>query len=983
MRWHLMLVYGMMTLLSVLSLVEMKQIPVVKVTGLIGKSATLPCDISHPPDDTVYLLLFFKDGLTTPIYRFDDRSSERGKDDHWSDIKVLGSRATLDVTTSPALLRLTSLRDGDQGLYKCRVDFKLQPTKTTRVNLTVVTPPESVSVIIHKKDGHSTRVTNIVGPYTEGDILKLTCIAHGGKPRPSVVWFEDTHLLDSHMESEDGEKTTTQTPPGNTTMVSTRPTKLPPSSGSLSNDPHKEQSPKNTLILGPLTRSDLKLLLTCEAANNNITLPISVVVMVEMNLPPLLVVIRSPKLPLIAEKEYKVVCEVVGSRPPPTITWWTDDQRVLQAIKTTSADGNITRSTLHFPPRPQDDGTALRCIAENHATDTRIEDTWNLTVQYIPKATASFGSSLNEENIKEGDDVYFECSILANPKVSHVSWRHNNEVLSHNISGGIIISNQSLVLQKVSKAQAGRYSCHAHNVIGDGSSNTLRLDVKYSPVCSPGQLTTYPVGKYEDAEVTCSVQANPLQASFQWTFNNTADTIDVPQGRFTSSSSHSVITYTPMTSLDYGTLLCWASNEIGTQGEPCIFHIVPAGKPDPPLNCTVNERTQVSVKISCEEGSSGGLTQTFVLEASLQNGRHTINVTSPEPSFSVNGLQPGEKYKINIRAKNEKGFSVPTYLTIWSLSDTSAVYQPHDGPSEAEVRDGGKNGSGAENHQEKEEKNNHQELAEPTVLYQLLPIILGLGGGLLIVSSILLLFLLIRSRRQRPRCPPPAPTSLGHVPRGILKSPIISPKHICKPTPADGELQVESESDADPDVIPLHESFYGAQGEVSTPATLLPPDSYKYTSLPVSFPHIVNQSYSRLPVSPSVATISSMTEGGNTMCAKGEANEAVITSPYNCQALLTEQLECLDPAHHLFRSSTLPRASSVSSPCSRGTVVCGGQQLNPHICPPPGLEGGPSQTLVSQNTRIKGPTAPMVSSPNAYDDDTPTTPLLGKRESSV
>ncbi|XP_068232123.1 cell adhesion molecule 2-like [Palaemon carinicauda] len=261
---------------------------------------------------------------------------EDRKDDHWSDIKVLGSRATLEVTTSPALLRLTSVRDGDQGLYKCRVDFKLQPTKTTRVNLTVVTPPESVSVIIHKKDGPSTRVTNIVGPYTEGDILKLTCIAHGGKPRPSVVWFEDTHLLDSHMESEDEEKTTTQTPPGNTTTLSTRPTKLPPSSGSLSNDPHEEQSPKNTLILGPLTRSDLKLLLTCEAANNNITLPISVVVMVEMNLPPLLVVIRSPKLPLIAEKEYKVVCEVIGSRPPPTITWWSDDQRVLQAIKTYS-----------------------------------------------------------------------------------------------------------------------------------------------------------------------------------------------------------------------------------------------------------------------------------------------------------------------------------------------------------------------------------------------------------------------------------------------------------------------------------------------------------------------------------------------------------------------------------------------------------------------------------------------------------------------
>lgn len=41
--------------------------------------------------------------------------------------------------------------------------------------------------------------------------------------------------------------------------------------------------PYNTLTLGPLTRNDLKLLLTCEASNNNLTIPTSVVVMVDMN----------------------------------------------------------------------------------------------------------------------------------------------------------------------------------------------------------------------------------------------------------------------------------------------------------------------------------------------------------------------------------------------------------------------------------------------------------------------------------------------------------------------------------------------------------------------------------------------------------------------------------------------------------------------------------------------------------------------------
>jgi hypothetical protein len=31
-------------------------------------------------------------------------------------------------------------------------------------------------------------------------------------------------------------------------------------------------------------------------------------------------------------------------------------------------------------------------------------------------------------------------------------------------------------------------------------------------------------------------------------------------------------------SQDYGTLLCWGSNEMGMQTEPCVFNIIPAGK---------------------------------------------------------------------------------------------------------------------------------------------------------------------------------------------------------------------------------------------------------------------------------------------------------------------------------------------------------------------------------------------------------------------
>lgn len=71
-----------------------------------------------------------------PSNSYDMRPGALGA--HWVDETVLGTRASLDVASSPARLRLTDIKAADAGLYKCRVDFRRQPTKTTRVSLAVI-----------------------------------------------------------------------------------------------------------------------------------------------------------------------------------------------------------------------------------------------------------------------------------------------------------------------------------------------------------------------------------------------------------------------------------------------------------------------------------------------------------------------------------------------------------------------------------------------------------------------------------------------------------------------------------------------------------------------------------------------------------------------------------------------------------------------------------------------------------------------------
>ena len=42
-----------------------------------------------------------------------------------------------------------------------------------------------------------------------------------------------------------------------------------------------------------------------------------------------------------------------------------------------------------------------------------------------PTVSLDIGKALNLNDLEEGDDVYFECSISANPPPYKVTWLHN------------------------------------------------------------------------------------------------------------------------------------------------------------------------------------------------------------------------------------------------------------------------------------------------------------------------------------------------------------------------------------------------------------------------------------------------------------------------------------------------------------------------------------------------------------------------------
>ncbi|XP_050721791.1 nephrin-like isoform X2 [Eriocheir sinensis] len=623
--------------------------PLTEVRSLEGKRVMLPCEVAPPiPGDDVILVLFYRGALGTPIYSIDGRNGPVQRAQHWADEDTLQRRAYFDLTSPQPGLVLHPVTASDEDEYRCRVDFKSSPTRNVRVNLKVIVPPKKIRLVSEA----GLEVSGLIGPYHVGATLTLQCHVEGGRPAPSVTWWSESVMLDDVVEEQ------------------------------------KPGANLNTLTLPALTRGDLYRVLTCKASNSNLSVPLAAAVTMDMSFPPLEVRILGRRDgPYSEGQQYKLVCESSGSRPSATITWWKDGMLMTDTRNQVFQEGNVSRSTLHLTPTLADHDIYISCRAVNPLVTTAVmEDSTKLNVYYTPRLSLAAGNSLNMDDIKEGDDVYFECGIKANPSIYKVQWFHNGEEITHNVSAGIIQSNQSLVLQRLTKTSSGQYTCAASNIHGRSGSNAVQLSVKFSPLCRPGQTLVFGAAKNEQLNITCSVEAHPEPTSFRWAFNSSSEVVDIPAARIRSAGkSRSQVSYVPTRHQDYGSLLCWATNDVGVQRQPCIYHVIHASPPDPVNNCTVENISSSGVGVRCQAGWDGGLAQTFTLSvtharAHTRTGHHSRKAaprvlantsTAPRPEFALSGLEPGTEYLLTIMGVNNKGQSEPVRIAVVTLKDVA------------------------------------------------------------------------------------------------------------------------------------------------------------------------------------------------------------------------------------------------------------------------------------------------------------------------
>ncbi|XP_076355350.1 cell adhesion molecule CEACAM5-like [Tachypleus tridentatus] len=595
--------------------------------SVVGRSAHLLCNVSvTSEDDSISLVLWYKLGISAPIFSVDSRHGPLERSKHFTSV-FLGKRGYFDPGThsQPSVLTIDPVEKNDEGKYRCRIDFRYGRTFNRIVMLKVIVPPQDVTIV----DETNQPVYGEIGPYNEGSKLALGCLASGGKPPPAVTWWKDSVQIDNSFRKI------------------------------------QELEVRNDYILQELKRDDLLAKLTCQASNNNLTSPLVATVTIDINLKPLEVFIISTYPHVSANRQFEIECHTTGSRPSSHITWWLGNRKMESSMETFSEGGNRTVSKLVYTPFSEDNESYLSCKSENPLLPGRVlEDGITLNVFYSPKVLVKLRRGQVAQKIQTGDDVYLYCQCDSNPEVLSVQWLFENVSLRTNSQKGIFVRNQSLVLKNVSRDHSGTYRCFAENKEGRGNSEGFELFMKYAPICKKGQKIAYAVTVDELVEVLCEVESDPDDVIFTWVVNNTKGSRELLT--FTTTGLQSMARHIPREANDFGYLACKAQNVVGEQTEPCIFTLISVGPPSPPYNCSVSNSTNLTLLVRCTSGEDGGLQQNFHLEAYLLPRNQIIaNLSkSNKPVFLLSTLPSEARFFILVYSSNAKGRSdVVTLIT--------------------------------------------------------------------------------------------------------------------------------------------------------------------------------------------------------------------------------------------------------------------------------------------------------------------------------
>jgi uncharacterized repeat protein (TIGR02543 family) len=314
-----------------------------------------------------------------------------------------------------------------------------------------------------------------------------------------------------------------------------------------------------------------------------------------------------------------LVAQAVGF-PIPSYQWFKDGVAI---------DG-ATSASLSFPSASFADDAVYHVVASNGVDPDAISDSAQLSVLLLPVITVQPQPA--NLTITEGSPLNLSVTVESDVTVTY-KWQRNGEPIS-----GATAS--TLSIPAIDRAEAGVYRVAVSNAASTVFSDTVEVDVQFSPsILSQALPATVLLGT--EAHFAVVAEANPT-AQYQWFF----------EGDPIPGATDAELTIASVTTADLGDYFVRVSNSVGSIDSDTVT-LAQTLPPAPPADLVVSGVTHESISLAWTDTSAGQAG--FTVHGA--DGTELAMLEAGVVSYTVSGLQPATAYTFTVRAFNAAGSS--------------------------------------------------------------------------------------------------------------------------------------------------------------------------------------------------------------------------------------------------------------------------------------------------------------------------------------